>query len=59
MDVTLSTRTTSPHVSKTVWTLQQGPLHLVGAEVPGDAEVIKRLKEAGAVILGKAALTEW
>ncbi|HEV3497910.1 MAG TPA: amidase family protein, partial [Actinomycetes bacterium] len=36
-----------------------GSLALVGAEVPRDAFVIRRLRQAGAVILGKANLSEW
>ncbi|HEV3464253.1 MAG TPA: amidase, partial [Actinomycetota bacterium] len=36
-----------------------GSLALVGAEVPRDAFVIRRLRRAGAVILGKANLSEW
>jgi amidase len=36
-----------------------GSLALLGAEVPRDAVVIRRLRRAGAVILGKANLSEW
>jgi amidase len=36
-----------------------GSLALVGAEVPRDAFVVRRLRRAGAVILGKANLSEW
>jgi amidase len=36
-----------------------GSLALLGAEVPRDAFVIRRLRRAGAVILGKANLSEW
>jgi amidase len=36
-----------------------GSLALVGSRVPRDAFVVKGLREAGAVILGKANLSEW
>jgi amidase len=36
-----------------------GSLALVGSRVPGDARVVERLREAGAIILGKANLGEW
>jgi len=36
-----------------------GSLALVGSVVPGDAVIIRRLRNAGAVILGKANLGEW
>ena len=36
-----------------------GSLALVHSRVPGDAVIIQRLREAGAVILGKANLGEW
>jgi len=36
-----------------------GSLALVGARSPKDAFVAKRLREAGALILGKANLSEW
>ena len=36
-----------------------GTLSLVGARVPEDAFVAARLRAAGAVILGKASMTEW
>jgi amidase len=36
-----------------------GSLALVGARNPGDARLIARVREAGAVILGKANLGEW
>jgi amidase len=36
-----------------------GSLALVGSRVPADAEIAARLRAAGAVILGKANLSEW
>ncbi|MDH5225755.1 MAG: amidase family protein, partial [Actinomycetota bacterium] len=36
-----------------------GSLALVGSEVPRDATLVGRLRRAGAVILGKANLSEW
>jgi len=36
-----------------------GSLALVGSRVPGDATIIRRLRNAGAVILGKTNLGEW
>lgn len=36
-----------------------GSLALAGAPAPRDAEVVRRLRDAGAVILGKANLSEW
>ncbi len=36
-----------------------GSLALVGAKAPRDAHVVARLREAGAVILGKTNLSEW
>jgi amidase len=36
-----------------------GSLALVGAKPPGDAFVVTRLREAGAVLLGKTNLSEW
>jgi amidase len=36
-----------------------GSLALAGARAPRDSEVARRLREAGAVILGKANLSEW
>src|SRR5262249_49659349 len=36
-----------------------GSLALVGAKPPKDAFVVKRLRDAGAVILGKTNLSEW
>ena len=36
-----------------------GSLALVGSKVPRDAFVVERLREAGALILGKTNLSEW
>ncbi|HEX3088768.1 MAG TPA: amidase family protein, partial [Ilumatobacteraceae bacterium] len=36
-----------------------GSLALVGSRVPDDADLVKQLRKAGAVILGKANLSEW
>jgi amidase len=36
-----------------------GSLALVGSKVPADAVLVQRLRAAGAVILGKANLSEW
>ena len=36
-----------------------GSLALVGSVVPRDAEIVRRLRNAGAVILGKTNLGEW
>src|SRR5690349_1988211 len=36
-----------------------GSLALVGSRVPADAIIIRQLRDAGAVILGKANLGEW
>lgn len=36
-----------------------GSLALVGSRVPGDAPLVARLRAAGAVIVGKANLSEW
>ena len=36
-----------------------GSLALVNSKVPGDAPIVRRLRAAGAVILGKANLSEW
>ncbi|KAM3303281.1 putative amidase isoform X1 [Capsicum chacoense] len=36
-----------------------GSLALVGSIVPQDAGVVKKLRKAGAIILGKATMTEW
>ena len=36
-----------------------GSLALVGSRVPADAPLVARLRQAGAVVLGKANLSEW
>ena len=36
-----------------------GSLALVGSRVPRDARIVSRLRDAGAVILGKSNLSEW
>ena len=36
-----------------------GSLALLGSVVPRDAGVVQKLRQSGAVILGKASLTEW
>ncbi|HEY6567572.1 MAG TPA: amidase family protein, partial [Actinomycetota bacterium] len=36
-----------------------GSLALVGSKVPRDAGVVTKLREAGAIILGKANMSEW
>jgi len=36
-----------------------GSLALIGAPAPEDAFIVKKLREAGAVLLGKTNLTEW
>lgn len=36
-----------------------GSYALLGSKVPRDAGVVKKLREAGAVILGKASMSEW
>lgn len=36
-----------------------GSLALVNSRVPADARIVRQLREAGAVILGKANLSEW
>ncbi|KAG9442594.1 hypothetical protein H6P81_018448 [Aristolochia fimbriata] len=36
-----------------------GSLALMGSVVAGDAGVVEKLRKAGAIILGKASLTEW
>jgi amidase len=40
-------------------TTTAGSLALEGVRAPRDAHVIERLRQAGAVILGKASLSEW
>lgn len=36
-----------------------GSFALLGSKVPRDAGVVKKLRKAGAIILGKASLSEW
>lgn len=36
-----------------------GSLALVGSQVPGDATLVANLRKAGAIIVGKANLSEW
>ena len=36
-----------------------GSYALLGVEVSGDATVVKKLRNAGALILGKASMSEW
>ena len=36
-----------------------GSLALVGSRVPDDADLVRQLRKAGAVIIGKANLSEW
>ncbi len=36
-----------------------GSLALVGSEVPSDSVIVQRMRAAGAIILGKANLSEW
>jgi amidase len=53
---------TAPEVcagNETMMQTTAGSLALVGSRVPGDAFIIRRLRNAGAVILGKANLGEW
>ena len=49
-----------PHVNlKTTDSMPAGSLLLVGAQVPRDAGVVVKLREAGAVILGKTNMCQW
>ena len=53
---------TAPEVcagNETMMQTTAGSLALVGSRVPGDAQIVRRLRRAGAVILGKANLGEW
>lgn len=36
-----------------------GSLALIGSVVPRDAFIVSKLREAGAVLLGKATMSEW
>src|SRR5256714_12297999 len=45
--------------NETMMQTTAGSLALVGSRVPGDAVIIRRLRQAGAIILGKANLGEW
>ena len=36
-----------------------GSYSLLGSVVPRDADIVTRLRKAGAIILGKASLSEW
>ena len=40
-------------------TTKAGSYALLGAQISQDASVVRRLRNAGAIILGKAALSEW
>ncbi|EOA16479.1 hypothetical protein CARUB_v10004638mg [Capsella rubella] len=46
-------------ISKDKLNTTAGSLALLGSVVPRDAGVVKRLRESGAVVLGKASLSEW
>ncbi|KAJ6141369.1 hypothetical protein N7470_009759, partial [Penicillium chermesinum] len=45
--------------SKTVWRPQLAPGPSLGNVVPRDAYVVHRMRQAGAVLLGKGSLSEW
>jgi amidase len=36
-----------------------GSLALLGSQVPGDAYIVRKMRQAGAVVLGKTNLSEW
>lgn len=36
-----------------------GSFSLLGSVVPRDADVVKKLRRAGVIVLGKASLSEW
>jgi amidase len=36
-----------------------GSLALVGSRVPRDAFIVQKLRQSGAIILGKTSLSEW
>src|SRR2546423_2780691 len=45
--------------NETMMQTTAGSLALVGSRVPADAVIVQRLRNAGAIILGKANLGEW